>query len=72
MKMYVIKNKDSNVYYQKTLFGLQKHFVCDINDATKMSFERANKTLQKFNYPKNYKIIEVNKNGKNKKATRNI
>lgn len=57
--MWVIKHKTNNSYYQKTLFGIQKHFVCDINEARKMSLDEAVRILNKFKHSGNYELKEV-------------
>ena len=57
--MFVIKSKNHNVYYQKSIFKNQYHFVSRIEEARRMQYRTAFKIVNNFNHPESYEIIEV-------------
>lgn len=65
--MFVIKSKNHNVYYQKSIFKNQYHFVSRIEEAKRMSEIEAIKILNKFNHSENYELIEVKRGRRFKK-----
>lgn len=56
MYMYVIMNKKTEMYLKWFKDINFKHYVKDINEASKYTFKEAEKIKNKYNYPENWKI----------------
>lgn len=57
MKQYILKHKVNKVYLQ--IFDRGRHYVVDINKATRFTKQQANIKLKQFKHSENWEIMEV-------------
>lgn len=63
--MYVIQNKNNNMYFKSKITKDMLHCVIDIKEARKIvSKITARDIVKSFNKPDNYEIVKVNKKGR--------